>query len=232
MYTKNNVTIFNEKKSVIESLEPFSNVKVKKVCPFCKKEKEVSFYHITETGHTFCRGCIRVVKGVEEIIGKTFGKLTVISGLPPIVDKSGRKHSAVKCQCSCGKFVTVQTSLLKFGRITTCGCGKFATGENSRRWDHSITPEKRNKYKKERKDSKNMVWKTAVKRPGFCLRCRSKIKLIAHHIEAYRDNEELRFDVNNGACLCEKCHKDYHLRFMGGYKNGATRKSFLEWLCQ
>ncbi len=39
---------------------------------------------------------------------------------------------------------------------------------------------------------------------------KSGVKLNAHHIKRWADNEELRLDVNNGLTLCEPCHKTEH----------------------
>lgn len=51
-------------------------------------------------------------------------------------------------------------------------------------------------------------WITTVKtRDGFkCNKCGSKNRIAAHHIEAWKDNESLRFDVDNGITLCCSCH--------------------------
>lgn len=35
-------------------------------------------------------------------------------------------------------------------------------------------------------------------------------KLNAHHIAPYAENVGLRYDVDNGITLCEKCHKEVH----------------------
>ena len=50
-----------------------------------------------------------------------------------------------------------------------------------------------------------------------CMRCGSETRLEAHHIYGYKENEDYRFDVNNGITLCHECHKEYHKRY--GIKN-------------
>lgn len=63
-------------------------------------------------------------------------------------------------------------------------------------------------------------WRMAVlQRAGHtCLVCGDMNRLEAHHIEGWRNNPSVRFDVDNGVCLCRKCHKRFHKMF-GNYNN-------------
>lgn len=36
------------------------------------------------------------------------------------------------------------------------------------------------------------------------------VELNAHHIKNWKDNEDLRYDVDNDITLCEKCHTRFH----------------------
>lgn len=53
-------------------------------------------------------------------------------------------------------------------------------------------------------------WKTAVLEFDHytCQRClcTDKLKLQVHHIQNFSQHIKLRFDVNNGITLCNKCH--------------------------
>ena len=53
----------------------------------------------------------------EDIIGKKFGRLTVIS----YKDKKNQK-STIDCLCDCGKRVIVYASNVKSGKTKSCGC--------------------------------------------------------------------------------------------------------------
>jgi hypothetical protein len=60
-----------------------------------------------------------------------------------------------------------------------------------------------------------------------CLKCGRKNKLHAHHIESYATNKDKRLDVDNGAILCEKCHRLFHSTYGKTNNNKAQLVEFL-----
>lgn len=56
----------------------------------------------------------------EDIIGKTFGKLSVLREVPKSDRKPGRRLYV--CKCSCGNEATVQSNNLLSGATKSCGC--------------------------------------------------------------------------------------------------------------
>ena len=46
-----------------------------------------------------------------------------------------------------------------------------------------------------------------------CVQCGNKEKLNAHHIKSWKNYPNLRYDINNGITLCEKCHIKYHQQY-------------------
>lgn len=235
MYKLNSVTWFNEEKEHINSLSHGSSKMVKKICPYCKKESFVRFSHISECQHTFCRGCSRANKIIQGIMGKRFGRLEVLSASEPIVSKKGVRHSAVSCRCDCGRVIIARTSYLISGAVISCGCRIRETGEKSPTWNPNLSQEERERNKKHRGGSQIDNWKKNIKkRDNFtCQVCGEIDGLVVHHIESYTKREDLRFDIDNGICLCKLCHDNYHLNFLGNYRKVATRKSFEEWrLCR
>jgi len=65
---------------------------------------------------------------VAEMVGKRFGKLTVVS-----------HHSRGKgylCQCDCGGQTLAKTHALKTGKHASCSCGKTAPRPKARKPDH------------------------------------------------------------------------------------------------
>lgn len=58
------------------------------------------------------------------------------------------------------------------------------------------------------------------------------VRLNAHHIENYSSNKDLRYDINNGITLCEKCHSvnnDGSFHRVYGTKNN-TREQLEEYI--
>lgn len=58
-------------------------------------------------------------------------------------------------------------------------------------------------------------WKNEVLKrdENTCQMCGSKENIIVHHIVPWRvckDDDDLRYDVDNGVCLCGKCHLIAH----------------------
>lgn len=93
---------------------------------------------------------------------------------------------------------------------------KISSGENNWNWKGGITPE----IKLIRNSKAYQNWRNAViKRDNYtCLLCgmiggwnkkmKKQIKIEAHHIKAFSQYPELRFDIGNGRTLCRKCHEE------------------------
>lgn len=102
------------------------------------------------------------------------------------------------CSYSCARYKTVWNK----GKHNP-----FATGENHYLWkkDRSTLVKKQ-----ERNDMAYKEWrKMVVKRDEYkCKMNNSECcgKIIVHHILPWRDYENLRYEVNNGICLCKFHH--------------------------
>lgn len=59
----------------------------------------------------------------SEMIGKKFGKLTVLS-LVPKDETLKSRCLRYKCQCECGKIIEVNGNSLRTGHTTSCGCSR------------------------------------------------------------------------------------------------------------
>jgi len=103
--------------------------------------------------------------------------------------------------------------------------GRF-TGEKSGKWKGGITPIN----EKIRKSFRYKEWREKVfKRDDYtCQACKNKSRgdINAHHIKSFADFPKLRYRVNNGITLCEKCHKltDNYFRMIKIIKYGEQLK--------
>ena len=185
-------------------------------------------------GHATSCGCSKKerIKDLtfEDLIGQRFGRLIVIR-------QEGRtKNKQVKwlCKCDCGNEAVVTTSHLKLGHIKSCGCllkettierNKKRIGENSPRWNSELTDKDREGRRKQQ-GYNEWSYKVKEKADFICNICGQKHgDIVSHHLESYNSNKNLRLDVNNGVCLCDKCHKEFHHIY--GYGNN-TKQQYIE----
>lgn len=94
-------------------------------------------------------------------------------------------------------------------------------GSNNPNWKGGISLE----YKRIRASVEFRLWREAVfVRDNFiCQKCGERgEKLHPHHIQNFSQFIELRFAIDNGITLCEKCHKEFHKTY--GNKNNTKEQ--------
>lgn len=108
------------------------NVKNKKLGAFwrckcdCGNEKTIRASAL-KSGATQSCGClnkeiISQQKEIPNMIGRKFGKLTVIERVESRVTPSGQKKIMWRCKCECGNEKIVSSQDLKAGHTKSCGC--------------------------------------------------------------------------------------------------------------
>ena len=99
------------------------------------------------------------------------------------------------------------------------------SGKNSTSYNHDLTEEEReqgrsiegyNEWRNEVKEKANFTCDCCYKHGG---------NMNSHHLDGYDWCKERRIDVNNGVCLCENCHKEFHKIY--GYGNN-TKEQYIE----
>lgn len=145
------------------------------------------------------------------MIGKVFGKLTVVSVGENYKSPGGKKRRRWLCVCKCGRKVSVFSCHLVSGHTRSCG----------RCFNHSVANGKRPKLVSFKK--------AVIKRDrGRCFSCKRKKDIQVHHLYSFSSRPELCAVVQNGVCLCKKCHTEFHL-WLGGFHVSCTPQDFVAW---
>lgn len=175
-----------------------------------------------------------------------------------VVEEAGRdKHNQIMwgVRCDCGTIKIVQGGHLRSCAIQSCGClrkeilseigkancGKSPSGEtrkkiseansgkNSPRWNPNLTDDDRQAT---RQYPEYLEWRKRVyERDNYTCQVCGDDKggnLIAHHLEGYTANPELRTTLSNGITLCKECHKDFHHQLGRGNNTKEQFEEFLE----
>lgn len=202
------------------------------ICPFCLRQRISCYSDISKSGHTLCTPCSRILRSSAPLIGTKKGRLLIYDFASPY---KGKEHDSTKLKviCECGAERECFAADLKRGRTLSCGClNKEITssmaGPLNPNWDPTLTKEERSRGRAA------YNWANAVKERDEweCQVCFSKENVVAHHLNSYKHNEELRHNVENGITLCRDCHTDFHVNFMGGYRVPCTSEDFEEYLMQ
>lgn len=178
-------------------------------CSICGKEYKVKPYRLTDSVNHFCSKECQSTWRRENIKGHNH--------------PSWKGGGEIKPCATCGKNVHAQTSRVKIGRGKFCSpecywkwleSSKSMTGHNNPRWLGGITPEDM----KARNSRQSHKWKASVfERDNFaCQKCGETRTLNAHHLKSFTKYPGLRFDINNGMTLCEKCHTEIHIKLKKG----------------
>lgn len=209
------------------------------VCPRCGETRNVLVQSIRDSKHHYCSGCSQIMRNESKaVVGQVFGRLTVTAIDVVVVESEDKRRQFpyCTCRCSCGNIVTVRRSSLLTGDTVSCGCygheRRHRVGKEAFSYNPNLTEEQRSTTYFQRRNNMCGLWRKAVNKlyNKTCIVCGSQEKIEVHHIESFAQNEALRFDIANGVCLCKTCHKAYHISFMKGYRNPATRESFNDFL--
>lgn len=203
-------------------------------CVNCGKESTISSSGIKNRKTGFCQPCVDKINAenkIENLIGKVFGRLTVVS-----MCKKTNNRTYWNCKCECGNSQSVRSDSLKCGAIQSCGClhreksRERFSGESHPRWNPSLTHEER-KTGRCYNSTEYFNWRFSVfKRDNFtCVKCNEEShgNIQAHHLNSWDTHIEERFSVDNGITLCIDCHKEFHRYF--GYGNN-TKQQFNQFL--
>ena len=196
---------------------PKSNKKVWMICPDGIHEDYLRSIDDAIKGKCGCAQCGRRPSGyLEDLTGIQFDRLTVIRQ-----DENDSLRWLCLCDCQKDeenpKLKSIFRGHLTSHRIKSCGCyvKEIISGENNWNWKGGITLEN----DKIRQSIEYREWQNAVhKRDKYtCQCCGKRYKDISvHHIFPFSDYIGLRFNIDNGICLCKDCHDS---RIKGAFHN-------------
>lgn len=213
----------------------------------CGNTKIVRYDCLT-SGNTKSCGCMlkesaqkNGYKNLKDLTGKKFGRLKVLK-LTNIDDDFYTKYYL--CKCDCGKEVVVRGNHLTIGKTKSCGCLKSEVHskrmKGNKNWNHIHKGKEHPNYNPELTDEErianrdttdNINWRKSVyERDNYtCQKCkkRGNQDINAHHISNYSNDEDNRYNIDNGITLCVKCHKEFHKKYGLRNNNLSQIKEFL-----
>ena len=184
----------------------------------CGSTKTIAALQLKNGSYISCGHCNPIK------VGDKFGKLIIKKFAGFKFSKTDGKRPQWLCECECGNERKYLEKYIKSKAATSCGCNKYRKGEDSPSWNSNITDEEREIG---RNTFEKRIWVKAVyERDHYtCQKCgQVSGNLEAHHIENWADNPELRYDLDNGIILCEKCHRVGLNSFHRIYGNRNTTK--------
>ncbi len=223
-----------------EDLTNGSNIKILVRCDYCNNEYNVTWHHRVKSNLTIdkdcCKNCsiekqkeLNIIRyGVEFPLTldkvKNKRKETLLSkyGVENIfqlnevkekicktnIEKYGNKCCLLNDDI---KTKSEQTMMSKYGAKNYSQSKEWVkkySKENSPRWKGGV------KYHRvERATFEYNLWRKSVfKRDKFTCRCCNKHSknLQAHHILNWKNNKDLRYNIDNGITFCKECHIKFH----------------------
>lgn len=184
-------------------------------CPNCIHESEARRIDCitNKPDHDFyCSQCLRdglqfsiynSTIDINEIIGQTFGNLTVLS----YDIKTSLEHKAKYfiCKCSCGQIKSLPYYKLKTGAIKTCGNKSIHySGENASGWKGGVWVNNADIRHSSLYDTYRLE---VFKKDHFqCIICGTHKDLQAHHIYPFANYLNERLNPEKSCTLCKIHH--------------------------
>ena len=134
------------------------------------------------------------------------------------IRKTLRKGLWQRCVICGEPFYSSPTAVIRGTKYCSRGCyGVANSGENNCLWNGGTS----RAYKTGYYSQQYKNWRKEVfKRDNYeCRKCGAIGYITAHHIKSFAHHPELRFDIDNGLTLCEKCHS-----LTDNYRGKAKRR--------
>jgi hypothetical protein len=195
-------------------------IMVNAVC-ICGQKIVESLTKITQGKRESCSRQCNTIANYANLIGKKYGKLTVIHPKVAVRGEPYEGMVVLACKCDCGGSTNGPPSKLAHGSISSCGCllSEYRSdfyGDKNPNWRDGSTEE----IALARASQEYTDWRSAVFKKDNYTCCTCKLKspsdgsgFSAHHLYNFSTHKELRYDIDNGVTLCRQCHIDFHAKF-------------------
>lgn len=165
---------------------------------------------------------------IKDLIGQTFGKLTVISPAP---SRNGNTHWL--CQCTCGNKKEVAAANLLNGNTTSCGCYGREQLKIAQR-AKAIARRQEQDYEDLHALRETFEYtefrKAVLKRDNYKCTITGETKdLQVHHLDSFKNFPDKRTDVDNGVTITKDMHKLIH-KMYGRFTKKEDFISFIKFL--
>lgn len=193
---------------------------------FCCKNGHIFYRTWNDVccGHMQCDECIKRFNDHEQFVlyinNKYKGEYEILGQYINSSTKIKVKH----VKCGTVFYIRPESLANGHGCPNSLCCKKH--GEEHYRYNKNLSDEDRFKDRDSKKEYRD--WRSAVyeKYDFSCDICKNKSsknnKIVAHHLESYDINEDLRYELQNGVALCERCHVGFHKKYGFG-KNTAKQ---------
>lgn len=200
----------------------------------CGKDAVVSTANL-KGGIVRSCACIRTQSKLIDLVGQKFGTLMVIKRVYGIKTKTGKIENAWECKCDCGNVINLTQDLVIKNRFGCRKCyGNKFRGPIHPNWRHDISEKERIYNANRRFLPEIRRWRKSIyERDKYICQITGKTgKICAHHLESWKYNKELRFDISNGITILQSAHKLFHHLYgmkctkmqFEEFKNNLTRE--------
>ena len=192
----------------------------------CGEEDEIS-YGVMKRGAS-CKKCrSRNTGGIKKESIKDIKKFVESKNCIFLEKFIHKQKTRIKYICSCGSPHEMYMSNFKKGYSCKECKRRKLLGKNNHNFNKNLSDFDRlelGRYEEGYRAWRRLVYRKFNYKCDICKKD-GENDLTAHHLEGYSENVELRTDLENGVCLCLKCHKDFHSSY--GYGDN-TKKQYDE----
>ena len=209
-----------------ETLTKGSNIEVRVICDYCKKNEFTRLYasHFSSSQKDYlgdcCDACSHLRRSKITInankLDYGFVKQEFEKRNYKLLTNDFRNQAVtnIKLEYLCNKHLYLGSLFITWNHFYTKnqGCRQCAIesrpsweGENNPAWKGGIS----DKNNRERHSNKYKRWvKEVYIRDNYTCQCCGRVggELRAHHIDSFAKYESQRYEVSNGMTLCRNCH--------------------------